>query len=294
MYLVVGATGRLGGQICQLLAAKDVGVKGLVRSTSDQAKVEKLKGYGVEVVEGNMCDRASLEAACQRVTVVIATVSSMPVCYQPGENDIRTVDKQGYINLIDTAVAAGVDHFVYTSFTMDNEFPLRNAKRSVEQYLKDSGLTYTILRPGYFMETWLSPAVGFDYPNAKAQIFGSGENPISWISSLDVVKFAVESLHNPAAVNAVLPLGGPEAVSPLETVKIFEEIGGQSFEVQNVPESALEEQLNAATDPMQQSFTGLMLAYALGDPIDMQETLKAFPVELTSVRNYAHSVLIPV
>jgi uncharacterized protein YbjT (DUF2867 family) len=293
MYLIVGATGNLGSEICRRLTAEGKPVKGLVRATSDQAKVDKLKAYGVKVVEGNVRDRPSLDAACEGVTAVISTVSSMPFSYVPDENNIQTVDTGGLTNLIEAAQAAGARHFVYTSFSgnMDLDFPLRNAKRKVERRIKDSGLTYTILRPSYFMEAWLGPAVGFDYPNAKAQIYGAGENTISWISLFDVAQFAVESLDNPAARNATLELGGPDALSPMEAVKVFEEVGGQSFEVQHVPEAALEEQQRAAADPMQQSFTGLMRCYAQGDPIEMGGTLQAFPVELTSVRDYAQRVL---
>lgn len=291
MNLVIGATGMVGGEVCRQLSNEGQSVRGLIRTTSDQAKVEKLKGYGVEVVEGDLRNRASLDNACQGVVAVISTVSSMPFSYQPGENDIQTVDTDGQINLIDAAKDAGVKHFIYTSFTMDNDFPLRNAKRTVEKYLKKSGLTYTILQPGYFMEVWLSPAVGFDAANAKTQIYGSGEKPISWISFQDVAKFAVACLDNNAAVNAILPIGGPEALSQLEMVKIFEDIGGQQFDLQHVPEDALAEQQKASTDPMQQSFTGLMRWYAKGDPIDMKETLKAFPVELTTVQDYAQHVM---
>ena len=154
-----------------------------------------------------------------------------------------------------------------------------------------SGLTYTILRPGYFMEVWLSPAVGFDVENAKAQIYGTGHNPISWISFLDVARFAVRCLNNPAAKNAALDLGGPEALSPLEMVKIFEQVSNRTFEVQHVPEDALLEQQKAATDPMQESFTGLMRCYAQGDPIDMDPVLEDFPVELTSVKEFAQRAL---
>ena len=70
-------------------------------------------------------------------------------------------------------------------------------------------------------------------------------------------------------------------------VRIFEEAGGRPFELQHVPVEALEAQQQGATDPMLQSFLGLMRCYAAGDPIDMRETLKAFPVQLTSVRDYA-------
>ncbi len=292
MNLVVGATGMVGGEVCRLLRSEGKPVRGLVRTTSNQAKVDGLKALGVELVEGDLRDRASLDKACQGVKAVISTASSMPFSYQPGENDIKTVDTFGQINLIDAAKEAGVEHFVYTSFTMENDFPLRNAKRTVEKHLKESGLTYTILRPGYFMEVWLSPAVGFDAANAKTQIYGSGQNPISWISFLDVAKFAAACLDNGTAKNTILPIGGSEAISQLEMVKIFENIGGKEFEVQFVPEEALAEQQKTLTDPMQQSFTGLMRWYAQGDPIDMEGTLKAFPIELTTVKEYAQGVLI--
>ena len=293
MILVVGATGFLGTEICRQLTAKGKPVKAMVRSTSDEAKVGQLKNFGVELVQGDLRDRASLQAACQGITAVISTASSMPFSYQPEENNIQTVDLEGLTNLISAAQAASVSRFIYTSFSghIDLDFPLRNAKRAVEQRLKDSGLAFTILHPSYFMEVWLTPAVGFDVSNAKAQIYGTGENPISWISFKDVAQFAVESLDNSTAQNAVLELGGPEALSPLQAVRIFEEVSGKPFEVQHLAEESLRAQQKAATDPMQQSFSGLMLSYAQGDAIDMQEMLKAFPLKLASVRDYAGSVL---
>lgn len=290
MNLVVGATGMLGSEICRQLVAAGKPARALVRSTSDPGKVQALSELGVEVVEGDLRDRASLDAACAGATAVISTVSSMPFSYQPGENDIETVDLNGVKALIEAAVGAGVEHLVYTSFTMDLDFPLCNAKRAVERHLKGSGLDYTVLRPSYFMEVWLSPAVGFDAANAKAQIYGTGEEPISWISFQDVAKFAVASLDNPLARNAILELGGPEALTPNQVVGIFESASGKPFEVQYVPADALAAQQQGATDPMQQSFSGLMRCYAQGDPVDMAETAKAFPFERMSVEQYATGV----
>ena len=292
MILVIGATGRLGSEICRRLTAAGKPVRALVRATSDQAKVDALKSHGVELAQGNLRDRASLDAACRGVEAVISTVSAMPASYDPVGNNIQNVDIEGVSSLIAAARAAGVGRFVYTSFTggIDLDFPLRNAKRTVEGRLKESGLTYTILRPSYFMESWLGPMVGFDYPNAKAQIYGQGENPISWISVGDVAQFAAESLDNPAARNATLELGGPEALSPRQVVHIFEEIGGRPFEVAYVPVEALQEQRKAAPDGMQASFVALMLCYAQGDAIDMRSTLKAFPLKLKSVEDYARGV----
>jgi flagellum-specific peptidoglycan hydrolase FlgJ len=47
----------------------------------------------------------------------------------------------------------------------------------------------------------------------------------------------------------------------------------------------------AVNDPLQQSFSALTLDYAGGDPIDIRDTLKVFPVDLTSVRDYAARVM---
>jgi uncharacterized protein YbjT (DUF2867 family) len=283
----------LGSEIRRQLVTQDKPVRALVRTTSDPEKVEALRKLGAEIVQGNVCDRASLDAACRGVNVVIATVSACPFSYQPGVNDMQTVDTDGLTSLIAAAKAANVSHFIYTSFSknIDVESPLERAKRTVEERLKASGLTYTILRPSCFMEVWLSPIVGFDPANAQANIYGAGHKPISWISSSDVAQFAVASLDNPAARNATLEIGGPQALSPLEVVRIFEEVGGRTFEVQHVPEEALQAQQEAATEALDQSFPALMRSYAHGDAIDVQKTLQAFPLQLTSVRDYAQRVL---
>jgi NADH dehydrogenase len=284
--LVIGATGLLGIEICRVLTATGKPVRALVRSTSDEGKVAQLMGLGVEVAQGDLKDRPSLDAACRGVSAVISTASSI-LSRQEGDS-IQTVDLEGQLNLVDAAKAAGVSHFVLTSFPhIDIEFPLQTAKRAAENHLKSSGLTYTILQPTAFMEVWLSPALGFDTENAKAQIYGSGENKISWISYKDVAKFAVASLDNPAARNAVIELGGPEALSPLEVVQIFETMRGRRFDVQHVPEAALREQRETLSDPFQQSFVSLMLSCAWGTIIDMQETLRKFRLQLTTVRDYA-------
>ena len=291
MNLVVGATGMVGTEICRLLAASGRSVKALVRASSDRTKVENLKRLGATVVQGDLRDRLSLKTACDGVNAVISTASSMPFAYTPGENTPQRTDQDGCLSLIDVAREAGVQHFVYTSFPpMAASFPLQDAKRAVEARLRDSGLTHTILRPTYFTEVWLSPAVGFDHANFKATVYGTGENAISWISFLDVAQFAVASLDSVAARNTTLELGGPEGLSPRNVVKIFEGIGGKQFEVTHVPVDALQGQMAAATDPMQKSFVALMLSYASATPIDMTATLKIFPLKLRTVDAYARSV----
>lgn len=283
----------VGGEVCRQLRKQGKPVRALVRPGSNAEKVAALQALGCELATGDVRYRTALDAACQGVDTVISTISSMPFSWNPPDNTIDTVDRQGLQTLVDAAQNAGVSQFIDVTFSgnIDSDFPLRNAKRAVEIHLKQSGLRYTILRPSCFMEVWLGPAVGFDYANASATIYGAGHNPLSWISFADVGAFAVAAVGNPAAYNAVIELGGPEALSPLEAVAIFEELSGQHFAVQHVPEDALVQQQAAAPDDMQRSFAALMRHVALGDAIPMDATLRSFPVPLTSVRDYAARAL---
>ncbi len=292
MILVVGATGILGTEICRRLLADGKSVKAVVRPTSNPDKVANLKLLGATLVTADLKDPTSLEAACKGATAVISTATTT-MSYQPGDT-IPVVDQTGQISLIDAARNAGVSHFVHISLSrnMNTDSPLTTAKRTVEEHLSRSGLLYTIVRPSFFMEIWLSTAIGFDFANAKAQIFGTGKNKISWISLGDVAHFAVESLQNPAARNAIIEVGGPHALAPLEVVNLFEQQSHRQFAVQQIPESALHAQLSQASDPLQQSFTALMIDYARGDSIDMQDTLKRFSIQLTSVQDYVQHAVV--
>ena len=296
VILVVGSTGVLGSDICKQLIVEGKSVRALVRSTSDPAKVKRLKSLGAQIVEGDVRDRVSLDRACQDVTAVICTVSAMPFSYQAGVNDIQTVDLEGVTNLIEAAKTNQVSHFVYTSISnnaLDEDCPLSHAKAEVERRLKESGLTYTILHPSAFMEVWLSPAVGFDAASGRVVIYGTGNNPISWIAVHNITEFAVASLDHPAAQNAVIELGGPQAISALEAVRCFEQAYGQSFELQFVPVEALKAQEAAATDPMQKTFTVLMQYMAKGETIEAADTFKAFHVQPTSVEEYVRRIVTP-
>jgi uncharacterized protein YbjT (DUF2867 family) len=285
MTLVVGATGLLGGEVCSVLASEGRPVRALVRRTSDPDKVERLRDIGAEIVRGDLKDPRSLEAACGGVDSVISTASST-LSRQEGDS-IESVDRLGQLALIDAARSAGVRQFVLISFpSVPIDFPLQAAKRDAEDRLRRSGMAYTILQPTFFSEVWLSPALGFDAANATAQIYGDGENKISWISFHDVAKFAVAALDNPRAANAEIKLGGPEALAPIEVVRLSEELTGRKFTVQHVPEEALRAQYGAATDSLQRSFAALMLYYAQGAVIDMTAARQSLPVQtLKSVRD---------
>ena len=99
------------------------------------------------------------------------------------------------------------------------------------------------------------------------------------------------ALRHPATERTTIEFGGPEALSPLEVVARFERIGGRPFQLEHIPEPVLRAQFQGATDSMQKSFAALMLACVQGDAIDMAPVVKTFGIRLSSVDDYARSVL---
>jgi NADH dehydrogenase len=290
MILVVGATGFLGHDVCRRLRAAGKTVRGLTRATASSERLGLLRELGVSSLEADLKSPGSLERACAGVTTVISTATSS-LSRQPGDS-IEAVDLRGHLHLIDIARKAGVSQFVYVSFApIPIDFPLQTAKRAVEQELLQSGMSYTILRPTLFMDVWLSPVLGFNPSAGEAQVFGSGERPTNWIAARDVAHFVSSAVDNSKARNRTFTIGGPGAVSPLEAIKVFEGLGAPRTAVRHVPEAALEQQLAAATDPLQRSVAALMLTAARGQVVEVDAALEAAPVQLTSLQQYAREIL---
>jgi uncharacterized protein YbjT (DUF2867 family) len=290
MILIIGSTGFLGSEICRRLTSQGKAVRGLVRATSNPERVAALKAWGVDTVLGDLRDPASLAKACQGVEAVITTATTT-ISFQPGDS-IPVTDQQGQLDLVKAARQAGVRQFIMVSIPQNMEAcPLTTAKRTVEKAIQESGMSYTILCPCIFMEVWLGPALGFDYANAKATVYGDGHSRNQFISLGDVAQYAVESVSNPAVKNQVIELGQVHTTSVLEAVHTFEKIAGKSFELQFVPEAALAAQRAAATDPLQNSFATLMLNMAHGIQVNTSLAAKVFHFPLASIEDYARRVL---
>ena len=289
MILVVGATGLVGSEVCQKLIGRGEQVRALVRTTSSKDKIEALRSSGVELCVGDLKDPQSIVAACHGVNAVISTASST-LTRQPGDS-IESVDTAGQLNLVNAARGADVERFLFVSFRRPpgTSFPLAEAKAQVENAV--TSLNFTIVQASWFMEVWLSPALGFDYGNAAARIYGPGTSPISWVSYPNVAEICAVALRHPAAERKTIEFGGPEALSPLEVVARFERIGGRPFRLEHVPEPLLRSQFDGATDSMQKSFAGLMLGYLRGDAMNMASVVDTFGIKLTNVDEYARTVL---
>lgn len=290
MILVAGATGVLGSEIVRRLTARGEQVRALTRVTSAPEKVERLKRMGAQIVQGDLRDPQSLLAACTGVDAVISTVTTI-LTSQPGDS-FEATDGQGTKSLIDAARNTRVSKFVFVSFdtTKSADNPLSRAKHDAEEHLKASGLDYTILHSTLFCEIWLGPMLFADTDAGTAKVYGRGTEKLRYVTVGDVAEFAVQSLTNPAARNAVIPVGGPDEISQRDAVRMFEECFAKKFNVIEVPEATLEAQWSAAENPFDKTFAGLMLGVARGFDSGMQPPFTKFPMEMTSPRDYVRNL----
>lgn len=292
MILVAGSTGHVGRQVVDRLRAAGKPVRAMVRAGADSARTQPLTEAGATLAEADLKDPSSVRRACEGVRTVVSTASAT---ISRGEGDsIDTVDRQGQLRLVDAARDAGVQHFIYVSFSgnIRGDFPLNEAKRTVERHLRESGAPYTIVRPSYFMEVWLSPHAGFDPVGGTVRIYGSGDSPVSVISAGDVARYVAGCVDNPAVRNEVIELGGPEPISWNAIVGLFERALGRRVERQHVPEEALEQQMTTAPEPLQRTLAGLALTVARGDAIDARPALAKVDIELTPVQEYVKRVTL--
>jgi uncharacterized protein YbjT (DUF2867 family) len=285
MILVAGATGMLGSAICRRLRDRGETVRGLTRSTSAADKVAALEKAGVEIVRGDLKDRKSLDAACRGADVVISTVTIIATAH--AGDSFAATDRDGTIALIDAAKQAGARQFIFVSFDTSSvpDAPLVQAKRDVEAHLEQSGIPYTILKPGYFMEVWLGPMLFADPQAGTAKIYGAGTRKLSYVAVNDVAEVAVRCVNNPAARNATVNFGGDQ-VSQREALSIFEEVFGRPFDVTEIQEAGLEAQWSSAADDFSRTFSALMLSAARGAISSGQGRGTLFPERWQSVRQH--------
>lgn len=289
MHLVVGATGLVGGTIAGLLRRRGDEVRAMLRGGVAHAMSGSLVQAGTEVVPGEVGDWPAMEAACRGVDTVVCTVSSMPAA---GGDALQRVDHDGVLALVDAAERTGVRRFVYTSFSgnIETDSPLRSAKRACEARLARSRMESVVLRPSYFMQVWLGPHLGFDVAAGRVRIYGEGTAPVSYVSAMDVAAFGAAAATAPGVLRDVVQIGGPQAVTQLGAVALFERLTGRSFAIEHVPLAALEAQ-HRSPDPLQKSFAALMIGCALGDAIpEAHDNARRYGVKLTELERYAAAV----
>ena len=198
--LVVGATGRTGKLIVPELIAQGYQVRAFVR---DAAKGREVLGPDVTLVTGDITDLATIEPALENVQLVISAVGA-----GGGKGSPELVDYQGVKNLADAAAAAGVQQLVLLSSmgTTHEDHPLNKMFSNVliwkargEQAVRDSGVPYTIIRPGGLVN---EPADG----GTVVGIQGDPRLDSAVIPRADVAKVCVAAIAEPAARNKTLEI----------------------------------------------------------------------------------------
>lgn len=278
MILVAGATGSLGGSIVHALLRRGDEVRGLVRPGSDAASHT---AAGMEVATGDLRDPASLAGACDGVRTIISTASAT----RRGDDSPESVDGRGNENLIRAAQGAGVDHFILISTvgaSADSPVPAFRAKAAAEAALRDSGIDFTIFQANAFMDVWFGMLIEMPIGNGMpVTLVGESKRRHSFIAERDIVAFVLAATTNPAARNATLAIGGPEAVTFRDVVSAYEAALGRAITVRSVPPGA---PIPGLPEPVWGIAAGLE---SFDTIIPMEETAQAWGVELTSVGAFA-------
>lgn len=280
MILVAGATGTLGGRIVRGLLERGESVRALVRSTSNHAP---LADAGAEIVIGDLKDPDSLSQACDGIDVVVTTASVS----KTGDDSLEAVDLEGSRNLIDAARAAGVRHFIFTSTvgaSPDHPALLFRLKAAVEDYLRESGMTYTILQPNAFMDAWFGMLIEMPiHSGMPVTLVGDSKRRHSFVAERDVAAFAVSAVGHMAAKDATILIGGPDAITLRDAVRLYEQALGSKIEVRTV----------APGDPipgLPESVWGIAAGFESYDSeIPMDEAARTYGVRPTSALDFARS-----
>lgn len=233
MILVVGSTGTLGRKVTRSLLASGEDVRAMTRSLS---KTDELKALGAKPVRADLRDPDALEFAVRGARVVIAAAHSL---LGRGDESSEKIDDEGHRTLIDAAKAAGVEHFIYTSVvgaSRNHQVDFWRSKARVEDYLRESGLTYTIVRATAFMETHAHMLLGrYVVENKRVILLGSGKNKRNFVAAEDVAKAIIGAMRVPTLRGETLDIGGPENLSSREVISVFERVSGNKAKVTAIP-----------------------------------------------------------
>ena len=210
MILFTGLTGAVGTEIIKLLPEYDIRARGLVRNPD---KADAIRQVGVEVVPGGLEDDDAVSAAlqgCDRAFLLMA-------------NSRQQLELEK--SFVDAAVKAGVGHIVKMSANgadSNSKAMLKRYHGDSEQYIRESGLRYTLVRPNFFMQNMLHLAGSIVEQDKFFMPMRAGQ--VGIIDVRDVAHFVLAVLTRPGHQDMTYEITGPELVS-------FQDIATQLSEV---------------------------------------------------------------
>lgn len=204
--LIAGATGSTGKRVIEILnSSKSFQPVAMVRKKEQQSIFEDMEVKSV-LADLEQEDFSTLLKGIDKVIFAAGSGS------KTGPDKTTAVDQNGAINLIDAAKKAKIKKFIMLS-AMNADEPLKNekiahyleAKAKADKHLRNSGLAYTIVRPGR-----LTDDLGMGKVKIAEKLNAPGEIPRD-----DVAFLLVMSLAGPLAKNKTF-----EAVEGDEPIKL--------------------------------------------------------------------------
>jgi uncharacterized protein YbjT (DUF2867 family) len=226
MILITGASGTVGKAVLQEVSRKQSNSRAMFRSKEEAAKAPS----GCQPVLADFSDKPSLRKALDGVTAVFLVCAPIP----------QLVDLES--NVLDVCKETGVHHIVLNSALGAGDFPksFPSWHRKVEDKLKSTGISFTILRPNGFLQN----IVTYNAPSIRSQgafYAAMGDAKVSYLDVGDIAAVAAKALHAGAHAGKTYELHGPEAISNQELAKRISRIAGRTVNYVDIPESAQRE-----------------------------------------------------
>ena len=229
LVLVTGATGRQGGAVIRHMRPKGWRLRALSRNTKSYAAKE-LARQGVELVQGDLDDPASLERAARGAYGIY----SVQDFFAAGA---RREVRQGK-NLADVAKKVGVEHFVFSSVggaERNSGIPHFETKGEIEKYIRSLDLPATIFRPVGFMEMYNMLEIEVRLLKGTFADPVRPDKPFQTIATDDVGAFVALAFERPKDFMGVeLEIAGSELTSR-EAAEVFGRVLNRPMKSQRLP-----------------------------------------------------------
>jgi len=233
--VVCGSTGHQGGAVVKhLLRSSNWNVVGLTRNPAGPS-AQALKRQGVTVSQADLQESSSLITAFEGSHSVFGVT-------QPWAPDYRKCNPEAEIeqgrNIVDACLHAGVKHLVMSTATHFGEertgIPHVDSKLAVEQYVMQSGVPYTFLRPAQFMDNIGQPY--FPVKKGVVRGFVDGDAKVPYIATNDIGAIAALVFDDPGRfMGKGINLIG-DFVSGIELCEILSRIRkGEKFKYRTIP-----------------------------------------------------------
>jgi len=227
---LTGSTGFVGKGILKALLAAGHEVRCLVRKGS-QSKLADYKAQ-VEVVEGDVTQPETLTGkleGCEAVIHLVGIIKEIPLRGVTFEK----VHYEASKNVIDEAYRAKVRQFLHMSALGSREGAVskyHQTKYRAEQYLIQSGLTYTIFRPSIIFGPEDRSINLFAKVIKLSPIFpviGNGRNLMQPVALENIAQGFVKALGKAKAENKIYEVGGPDKLSNDQILDIIAQVLGR-------------------------------------------------------------------